>query len=88
MTEVLCDSFVGDSCTVMISCISPNAGSSDTPNTPRLWTWCVFFSVARGVVVKGNDQETLNAVKGTVLEQFKEDRNLLNMMGIANSSDQ
>jgi len=48
----------------------------------------VFFSVARGVVVKGNDQETLNAVKGTVLERFKEDRNLLNMMGITNSSDQ
>lgn len=41
-----------------------------------------------GVVVKGDEQGALNAVKGTVLERFKEDRNLLNMVGIATSSDQ
>lgn len=41
-----------------------------------------------GVVVKGDEQETLDAVKGTVLERFKEDHNLLKMVGIANSSDQ
>lgn len=36
LTEVLRDSFVGDSHTVMISCISPNAGSSEhTLNTLR-----------------------------------------------------
>lgn len=36
LTEVLRDSFVGDSRTVMISCISPNAGSCEhTLNTLR-----------------------------------------------------
>ncbi|KAK1372105.1 hypothetical protein POM88_038197 [Heracleum sosnowskyi] len=36
LTEVLRDSFVGDSCTVMISCISPNSGSCEhTLNTLR-----------------------------------------------------
>ena len=36
LTEVLRDSFVGDSRTVMISCISPSSGSSEhTLNTLR-----------------------------------------------------
>nr|KAJ0199573.1 hypothetical protein LSAT_V11C600315160 [Lactuca sativa] len=36
LTEVLCDLFVGNSRTVMISCISPNAGSCEhTLNTLR-----------------------------------------------------
>ena len=36
LTEVLRDSFVGDSRTVMISCISPNSGSCEhTLNTLR-----------------------------------------------------
>lgn len=39
-----------------------------------------------GIVLQGND-ETVDAVKGTVLERFKEDRNMLNMMGIANASE-
>ncbi|KAK2989165.1 hypothetical protein RJ640_014128 [Escallonia rubra] len=39
-----------------------------------------------GVVPKGAQQERKNGVKGTVLERFKEDRNMLNMVGLANSS--
>ncbi|KAK3016639.1 hypothetical protein RJ639_005962 [Escallonia herrerae] len=39
-----------------------------------------------GVVPKGPQQERQNGVKGTVLERFKEDRNMLNMVGLANSS--
>lgn len=36
LTEVLRDSFVGDSRTVMISCVSPNSGSCEhTLNTLR-----------------------------------------------------
>ncbi|XP_062206222.1 kinesin-like protein KIN-13B [Phragmites australis] len=36
LTEVLRDSFIGDSCTVMISCISPSSGSCEhTLNTLR-----------------------------------------------------
>lgn len=64
---------------------------SVTYKGPRLSkTATIFPEVIEcwGVVVKGNDQEALNAVKGTVLERFKEDRNLLNIVGIANSSDQ
>ncbi|KAI4371399.1 hypothetical protein MLD38_019640 [Melastoma candidum] len=34
LTEVLRNSFVGNSRTVMISCISSNAGSCETPSTP------------------------------------------------------
>ncbi|XP_068659826.1 uncharacterized protein [Aristolochia californica] len=40
-----------------------------------------------GVVVKGREEEKPNLVKGTVLERFKEDRHMLNMVGLANSSD-
>lgn len=40
--------------------------------------WSVFPKEAQQ---KGN-----NALKGTVLERFKEDRNMLNMVGLANSS--
>ncbi|XP_043694604.1 MTOR-associated protein MEAK7 isoform X2 [Telopea speciosissima] len=38
-----------------------------------------------GVASKSGQQE--RAVKGSVLERFKEDRNMLNMVGIANSSE-
>lgn len=45
LTEVLRDSFVGNSRTVMISCISPNAGSCEhTLNTLRYADRYVFFS--------------------------------------------
>ncbi|OMO68491.1 TLDc [Corchorus olitorius] len=40
-----------------------------------------------GVVRKGVEQEKQDAVKGTVLERFKEDRHMLNMVGIANASE-
>ncbi|KAJ4970457.1 hypothetical protein NE237_003556 [Protea cynaroides] len=40
-----------------------------------------------GVASKPGQQETATAVKGTVLERFKEDRHMLNMVGIANSSE-
>jgi len=32
-------------------------------------------------------QDKHDAVKGTVLERFKEDRNMLKMVGLANSSE-
>ena len=50
LTEVLRDSFVGNSKTVMISCISPNAGSCEhTLNTLRYAdryspSFCLYFS--------------------------------------------
>lgn len=40
-----------------------------------------------GVVQKGAQQEKQDGVKGTVLERFKEDRNMLNLVGLANSSN-
>ncbi|PPD84357.1 hypothetical protein GOBAR_DD18723 [Gossypium barbadense] len=40
-----------------------------------------------GVVRKGLEQETTDVVKGTVLERFKEDRHMLNLVGIANASE-
>ncbi|KAK9058691.1 hypothetical protein SSX86_023533 [Deinandra increscens subsp. villosa] len=40
-----------------------------------------------GIVQKGAQQEKQDGVKGTVLERFKEDRNMLNLVGIANSSN-
>lgn len=44
LTEVLRDSFVGNSRTVMISCISPNEGSCEhTLNTLRYADRCAFF---------------------------------------------
>lgn len=39
------------------------------------------------VVPKGAQQERQDAAKGTVLERFKEDRHMLNMVGLANSSE-
>ncbi|XP_048320998.1 uncharacterized protein LOC107432270 isoform X2 [Ziziphus jujuba] len=40
-----------------------------------------------GVVTKGADQDKHDVVKATVLERFKEDRNMLKMVGLANSSE-
>ncbi|KAG1331041.1 MTOR-associated protein MEAK7 [Cocos nucifera] len=40
-----------------------------------------------GVLLKGVQNERLDLVKGTVLERFKEDRNMLKMVGLANSSE-
>ncbi|KAE8672472.1 TLD domain-containing protein 1-like isoform X2 [Hibiscus syriacus] len=40
-----------------------------------------------GIVRKGVEQEKADVVKGTVLERFKEDRHMLNMVGIANASE-
>ncbi|XP_021289204.1 TLD domain-containing protein 1 isoform X4 [Herrania umbratica] len=40
-----------------------------------------------GVVRKGMEHEKQDVVKGTVLERFKEDRHMLNMVGIANASE-
>ncbi|KAK6126467.1 hypothetical protein DH2020_039803 [Rehmannia glutinosa] len=39
------------------------------------------------VVPIRDDQERLDVAKGTVLERFKEDRHMLNMVGLANSSE-
>ncbi|MED6184573.1 hypothetical protein PIB30_048720 [Stylosanthes scabra] len=38
-------------------------------------------------VTKGTVQGKNDAVKGTILERFKEDRHMLNMVGLANSSE-
>ncbi|KAJ6914582.1 hypothetical protein NC651_016762 [Populus alba x Populus x berolinensis] len=40
-----------------------------------------------GIVHNEAQQEKLDAAKGTVLERFKEDRHMLNMVGLANSSE-
>lgn len=40
-----------------------------------------------GTVVKGLQNEKAELPKGTVLERFKEDRNMLKMVGLANASD-
>ncbi|KAH8504788.1 hypothetical protein Peur_045732 [Populus x canadensis] len=40
-----------------------------------------------GIVQNGAQEEKLDAAKGTVLERFKEDRHMLNMVGLANSSE-
>lgn len=40
-----------------------------------------------GIVQNEAQQEKLDAAKGTVLERFKEDRHMLNMVGLANSSE-
>ncbi len=66
---------------------------SVTFNNPALSETAVFepdVIECWAVVVKGdNDQATdgSSALKGTVLERFKEDRNMLNMVGLAASSD-
>lgn len=40
-----------------------------------------------GVKANGGQEERSDHVKGTVLERFKEDRHMLNMVGLANSSE-
>lgn len=40
-----------------------------------------------GTVVKGLQNEKAELPKGTVLERFKEDRNMLKMVGLANASE-
>lgn len=40
-----------------------------------------------GIVASGKQQERVDALRGTVLERFKEDRHMLNMVGVANSSE-
>lgn len=40
-----------------------------------------------GVEKQSGGSNNNNGVKGTVLERFKEDRHMLNMVGLANSSD-
>jgi hypothetical protein len=37
--------------------------------------------------MRGAQDEKLELVKGTVLERFKEDRNMLKMVGLASASD-
>ncbi|KAI3521609.1 hypothetical protein L1887_11080 [Cichorium endivia] len=59
LTEVLRDSFVGNSRTVMVSCISPNAGSCEhTLNTLRYADRVKSLS-------KGNKKETINIKEST-----------------------
>ena len=37
--------------------------------------------------MKGSNDEKPELVKGTVLERFKEDRNMLKLIGMASASD-
>jgi hypothetical protein len=37
--------------------------------------------------MRGAQDEKLELVKGTVLERFQEDRNMLKMVGLASASD-
>eukprot|EP00246_Nothoceros_aenigmaticus_P013844 TRINITY_DN4976_c0_g1_i2.p1 TRINITY_DN4976_c0_g1~~TRINITY_DN4976_c0_g1_i2.p1 ORF type:complete len:258 (+),score=25.45 TRINITY_DN4976_c0_g1_i2:658-1431(+) len=39
------------------------------------------------VMIKGEEDRDNERVKGTILERFKEERNMLNLVGIANSSE-
>jgi len=39
------------------------------------------------VFPKEAQQKGSNALRGSVLERFKEDRNMLNMVGLANASE-
>ncbi|KAL4583897.1 hypothetical protein LXL04_008482 [Taraxacum kok-saghyz] len=66
LTEVLRDSFVGNSRTVMVSCISPNAGSCEhTLNTLRYADRVKSLS-------KGNKKETVN-VKESITQPEEDD---------------
>ncbi|KAG5632966.1 hypothetical protein H5410_004683, partial [Solanum commersonii] len=65
LTEVLRDSFVGNSRTVMISCISPNAGSCEhTLNTLR------YADRVKSLSKSGNTKKDQNA--GRILPMMKE----------------
>ncbi|CAL9094721.1 unnamed protein product [Musa acuminata var. zebrina] len=64
------------SCTTFNSpCLSKT--SKIHPETIECW----------GVLAKGPQNGKPEVLKGTVLERFKEDRNMLKMVGLANSSD-
>ncbi|XP_047318902.1 MTOR-associated protein MEAK7 [Impatiens glandulifera] len=59
---------------------SPSLSRSTRINPEVIECWAI--------VPKGNHQEKQEAaIKGTVLERFKEDRHMLNMVGLANSSE-
>ncbi|CAM6043770.1 unnamed protein product [Sphagnum compactum] len=63
LTEVLRDSFMGDSRTVMISCVSPNAGSCEhTLNTLR------YADRVKGLSKNNNSKKELNSTASTQRE--------------------
>ncbi|KAH7682437.1 Plus-end-directed kinesin ATPase protein [Dioscorea alata] len=62
LTEVLRDSFLGDSWTVMISCISPNSGSSF-----RLCLSFLYFGMVKSLS-KGNNTEKDPFVNSSIRE--------------------
>lgn len=60
-------------------------GSPPLSNTPNIFPEVIE---CWGVVGRGGKQERQDdSLKGTVLERFKEDRHMLNMVGLANSSE-
>ncbi|GKV07296.1 hypothetical protein SLEP1_g19091 [Rubroshorea leprosula] len=64
------------SCTTFNSpCLSKN--SKICPELIECW----------GIVRKGKQEERQDAPKVTVLERFKEDQNMLSVVGIANASE-
>nr|AMS24241.1 kinesin 13a protein [Marsilea vestita] len=67
LTEVLRDSFVGDSRTVMISCISPNAGSCEhTLNTLR------YADRVKGLSKNGNSKRDPSPSTGVQIPTLRE----------------
>lgn len=59
-------------------------GSTSLSKTNRI---CPEVIECWGVVSKGAEQDKHDVAKGSVLERFKEDRNMLKMVGLANSSE-
>ncbi|KAL8505146.1 hypothetical protein ACS0TY_016379 [Phlomoides rotata] len=58
---------------------SPSLSKTDRIHPEVIECW--------GVVSRKSDSDRAEVNRGTVLERFKEDRNMLNLVGLANSSD-
>lgn len=62
---------------------------STTFGSPSLSKACRIYpdTIECWDVAPKADEDRAEALKGTVLERFKEDRHMLNMVGLANSSE-
>lgn len=63
---------------------SPTFGNPSLSKTYRIYPEVIE---CWGVVPRRADSDMPEVIKGTVLERFKEDRHMLNMVGLANSSE-
>ncbi|KAG0587846.1 hypothetical protein KC19_2G195600 [Ceratodon purpureus] len=78
LTEVLRDSFVGDSRTVMISCVSPNAGSCEhTLNTLR------YADRVKGLSKNNNSKRDMNSTTSLPRESNSSPPSLLSATQVA-----